>query len=145
MVSELDDALDELSGPGTISVDRDGHRAEVDVVDADRLGVSIRRLRVERERPVDVVDEAHALPERLRSLPERVRAVEIDPHLGGSVLRTEPDDLRDDEFFEVQVRPDHTEVRRTRVTDDGDRQGADFTLTRQQLDRLIDEAAGPRS
>jgi len=138
----LDEALDALEGQGTIEVERTGGRAEVDVVDADRLGVSVRRVKVTRDAPVDVAEEAAALPERIRALPERVEPVEVAPKLGGARLRTRPEDLRGDEFYEVDVTPHDTEVRRTRVDEHGDRAGTDFTLTRDQLDRLIDEAAG---
>ena len=40
----LDEALDALpEGTGTVSIDRDGNDAEVDVVEADRLGVRVPR------------------------------------------------------------------------------------------------------
>lgn len=145
MNRELDQALDALpEGGGTVEVDRGTHAAEIEVSDADRLGVSVRRVRVRRQEPLDVAHEALVLPERLRALPERVRAVEVDPGLGGARLRTDPDELRGDGYFEVDVEADATEIRRTRLGDGGEREATDFTLTREQLDRLIDEAAGPR-
>ncbi|MCA9489638.1 MAG: hypothetical protein KC621_06930 [Myxococcales bacterium] len=135
----LDDALDALPAEGgTADVDRGGHRARVDVVEADRLGVRIRKLEVERDEPLDVAHEARDLPERMRSLPDRVAPVEIAPSLGGARLRTRPEDLRGKEYYEVDVEPLRTTVRRTRATEDG-REPADFTLTREQLERLIDE------
>jgi hypothetical protein len=139
-MTALDRALDAFDGPGQVTVERGGHDATIDVLDADRLGVRIRGLRVRCEQPRDVVDEAAALPDRLRALPDRVRAVEVDPALGGASLRSIPEEMRGD-YFEVDVRPHETEVRRTRVVD-GERQPADFTLTREQLDRLIDQVAG---
>jgi len=144
-VDELNDALDALDGSGTIDVARPGGRAQVDVVDAGRLGVSVRRVKVHRDQPVDVVEEAAALPERLRALPDRIAPVEVDPVLGGARLRTRPDDLRGADYFEVDVQPHDTEIRRTLVGDDGERASADFTLTREQLERLIDQAGGPMS
>ncbi|MCB9686289.1 MAG: hypothetical protein H6735_14700 [Alphaproteobacteria bacterium] len=138
-MSGLDDALDALPADGgTAEVQRGDHRARVDVVEADRLGVRIRKLEVERDQPVDVAREARELPERLRSLPDRVAPVEIAPSLGGARLRTRPDELRGKEYFEVDVEPTRTTVRRTRATEDG-REPTDFTLTREQLERLIDE------
>lgn len=138
----LDDALDGLKGrSGTIEVDRDAHSAEVDVVEADRIGVRVKGVRVRRDGPLDVAREAEALPDRLRSLSDPVSPVEVEPSLGGARLRGEPD--RDRRYFEVDVQPDYTDIRRTRVDDQGDRQEADWTMTRDQLDRLIDEAAGP--
>lgn len=142
-MKDLDEALDALpSGGGVVEVERPGHRARVDVVEADRLGVRIRKVDLERSAPVDVAREARELPERLRSLPDRVAPVEVAPALGGARLRTRPDELRGREYFEVDVEPLRTSIRRTRVTDDG-REPTDFTLTREQLDRLVDEAGGP--
>jgi hypothetical protein len=139
----LDDALDALpDGKGTVGVHRGDTDTEVDVVDTDRLGVKVRSVRVGRERPVDVVGEARRLPDDLRSLPDRIAPVEVDPALGGAKLRTRPDELRGGEFFEVDVEPRQTTIRRTRVGDDGGREPAEWTLTRDQLDRLIDEASG---
>ncbi|MBX2796932.1 MAG: hypothetical protein KTR31_04660 [Myxococcales bacterium] len=136
----LDEALDELEGPtGTVEVDTGSGQAEVDVVDVDRLGVRIRGVRVRREKEVDVKREAAALPERLRALPDRVQPVEVAPELGGARLRSPPD--RRQEYFEVDVAPDGTDIRRTRVDSDGERHPVDWTMTRDQLDRLIDEAS----
>jgi hypothetical protein len=141
--ASLDDALDALDeGGGTVEVDRDAGTAEVDVIDVDRLGVRVRRVKVTRDADVDVAAEADALPDRLRSLPDRVEPHEVSPELGGAILRTPEDDVRDNKFFEVDVRPRHTTIGRTEVGADGERRPADFTLSREQLDRLIDEAAG---
>lgn len=138
-MSGLDDVLDGLPEEGgTATVDRGDRRARVDVVEADRIGVRIRKLEVERDQPVDVAREARELPDRVRSLPDRIAPVEIAPSLGGARLRTRPDELRGREYFEVDVEPQRTTVRRTRATDDG-REPVDFTLTREQLERLIDE------
>ncbi|MEN0065500.1 MAG: hypothetical protein AAGA48_25375 [Myxococcota bacterium] len=139
--SPLDKALDGLKGtPGTIEVDRDNHAAEVDVVDVDRIGVRVRGVRVRRTGSVDVQREAAALPERLRSLPDPVEAVEVAPELGGARLRGTPD--REQRYFEVDVQPSHTDIRRTKVGEDGAREESDWSMTREQLDRLIDETAG---
>lgn len=139
--SRLDEALDALDdGDGTVSIDHQNGHAEVDVVEADRIGVRVREIRIERDRPIDVAGEANALPERMRSLPERVEPVEVAPELGGAVLRSEPHEER---YFEVAVEPTRTGIRRTRVDDEGTRHEEDWTMTRDQLDRLIHEAAGP--
>lgn len=91
---------------------------------------------------MDVVEEASRLPERLRSLPDRVAPVEVDRGLGGARLRTRPDELRGPDYFEVDVEPRRTSIRRTRLSEDGSRQPAEWTLSREQLERLIDEASG---
>lgn len=142
-MSTLNDALDAMpAGGGVIRVDRENSNAEVDVVDADRLGVKLRSVRIHRDKPVDIEIEAQALPERMHSLPHRVAPVEIAPTLGGARLRTKPDELRNNEYFEVDVEPSRTSIHKTRMEEDGTRSPADFTLTREQLDRLIDEASG---
>ncbi len=142
----LDGALDALPREGgEVEVQRGGCRAHVEVAEVDRLGVRVRKVEISRDQPVDVAREARELPERVRSLPERLAPVEVAPELGGARLRTRPEELRSTrggrEFFEVDVEPLRTTVRRSRVTEDG-RQPADFTLTRDQLDRLIDETRG---
>lgn len=140
----LDRALDALPrGGGTVSVDRPGGTAEVDVTDVDRLGVRVRAVRVNRAQPVEVGAEANALPDRVRALPDRVAPVEIAPELGGARLRTRPDELRGDGYFELDVEARRTTIRRTRVDADGQRAPGDWTMTRDQLDRLIDETSGP--
>jgi len=139
----LDDALDALPpGGGSVTVDRGGAKATVDVVDRDRIGVRVRGVRVDRERPVDVEREAATLPERLRALPERVAPLEVAPSLGGARLRTRPDELRGRGWFEVDIEPTRTSIRRTKVDEAGERSSADWTMTREQLDRLIDETEG---
>lgn len=141
--TDLDDMLDRVpAGGGTVSVQREGTRAKVEVLEADKLGVRVRGVEVTRGRPVDVSEEARALPERLRALPERVAPVEVDPTLGGARLRTRPEELRGREFFEVDVGVSRTSIRRTKVGEHGERMDTDWTMTREQLDRLIDETSG---
>jgi hypothetical protein len=132
----LDRALDTQTRGTVTAKDGDG-RAEADVVDVDRIGVRVRRVAVSAPRG-DVEALAKALPERLRSLPERVEPIEVSPKLGGAVLRTPVDQVREREFFEVEVRGDDVTVERWRATDAG-RERVDFDLTRKQLGRLVDE------
>jgi len=139
--STLDEALDTLDGAGTATVDGDGHTTEVDVTDVDRLGVKVREVRVRHDVPRDIVEEAHALPDRMRALPEKVRPIEVAPALGGARLRSEPRGSRGD-MYEVDVERDSTTIRRTVRDDDGGRRAEDFTLTREQLERLVGQAAG---
>lgn len=139
----LDEALDARGGAtGEIEVEHGGHKARVDVTDVDRLGVSVRGVRVEREASRDVAGEAAALPGRLRSVPETLAPVEVDPVLGGATLRTVPEEIRDREFTQVDVGPRHVELQRYKAQDGG-RDPVDFTLTRGQLRRLVDELDGP--
>jgi hypothetical protein len=136
----MDDALNGLGGkPGVIEAPTGcGGSAEVEVTDVDRLGVRVRRVTVSRA-PVGIAQEADALPERLRSLPERVAPFEVSPALGGARLRTVPKEIRGREFFDVDVEVARTTVTRTRITGDGDRESVDWTMTREQLERLVRE------
>ena len=74
--NSLDDALDSVpAGGGVVRVDRGNAEAEVEVIDVDRLGVKLRGVRINRGTPVDIAEEARALPERLRSLPDRIEPI----------------------------------------------------------------------
>jgi hypothetical protein len=141
--SALDGALDRAAGGGVVEVDRGSGRARVHVVEADRLGVKVSRVGVTRTAPVDVAAEAERLAGGVRALPDRLAPVEVAPALGGAILRTRPEDLRRREFFEVQVAPGETVVSRHRVDAEG-RTPVDFTLTRDQLDGLLDDLSGTR-
>lgn len=132
---ELDAALDAACSGGTArtrSAD-----VEVEVVEADRLGVRLRRVRVERAEPHDVESIAERWPRAVRELPDRVQPVEIAPGLGGATFRSDPDDRADDTFVEIEVRGAAAEVRRLRPTPSG-RRSEDWTMTREQLHRLVD-------
>ena len=140
------DALGQaVAEPGTISVDCGGTVAEADVKAAGPLGVRIDRLRVcpTTHGPVDLHQRATGIVERVRPGGERLDAVEVDPQLGGGVLRTTPDDIRDGRYFEVGIRPDgEAEVRRLQVDpDSGERTQTPFDLTRRQLEALVDGLA----
>jgi len=136
----LNEALDALDGAGQVVVNEVGGRTEVDVVEADKLGVRVRELHVARDTR-DVRSEAEALPDRLRAIPGRVVPVEVDPGLGGAILRTRPENMGRGRFFQLDVRPEQTGIRRFRVVD-GERTQEDFTLTREQLRDLVDEVRG---
>ena len=137
----LNDALDEMDEPsGEVYAELNGTQATVDVVAVDRLGVKVREIRVRRNEPFELVTECESLPERIRSLPHRVQPVEVDPTLGGGVLRSRPEEMRKKEFYQVDLSGDRSVgVRRYRVQSDGQRKQTDFTLTREQLGDLIDE------
>lgn len=137
----LDGALGKKGKTGEVVVEQGGAKAVVDVVDADRLGVRVRRVKVTHAEERDVASEAAALPERLRNLPEHVAPVEVDPGLGGAILRTRPEEMREREFYQVDVGKRDVEVRRFRAGDEG-REQADFTMTRGQLEKLVDEMDG---
>lgn len=137
---DLDAALDQLPPEGgTARIPSDHGETELDVAEVDRLGVRLRGVRVRHEAR-DLQQEVGRLPGALRDLGEDLQPVEVDPRLGGAVLRTRPDAMRAREFFEVGIRPDETEIRRYQVQEDGLRRSTDWTLTRDQLRRLVDAA-----
>ena len=135
----LDAALGAGGGTGRIAAAGDDGAAEIDAVAIGPIGVRVRAVRIGREVDVDVATEAAALPERVRVLSDRMVPVEVDPGLGGAVLRSHPDDMREREFWELDVRRRSTTVRKQRVMPDGQRETIDFTLTREQLGRLVDQ------
>jgi hypothetical protein len=137
----LDDELD-AQPDGTVRVSTDRAEAEIEVRRADAIGVRIGRVRLERDVPRDVVDEATRLGGALRSIPDRLAPVEVDRALGGAVLRSRPEDMRDREFYEVEVREREVEVRKHRIGDDGLREDTDWDVTREQLGRLLGELDG---
>lgn len=137
----LSEALDDLAGqPGTAVGQGPAGPVEVEVADVDRLGVRVSRVRVSHG-AVDIAVEAEDLPRRLRSLPDAVRPVEVAPTLGGARLRSVPRDQKDG-WFEVAVEPTETVVTRA-VRRGGERTAEDWTMTREQLDRLVKELAHP--
>lgn len=134
----LDHAIDDGSGPGPVVADLDGRSVEVDVVDVDRLGIRVRGVEVQRDRDYDVGGVAERWPSDLRELPDRVEPVEVEPGLGGATLRSRPDERRDDTFVEVEVRGDRARVRRMRAPRGGEREDVEWSVTREQLGRLVD-------
>jgi hypothetical protein len=134
--SAVDRALDHQRR-GRVGASEGERAAEVDVSEVGPIGVRVKRVAVRAPR-AGVAEVAEALPERLRSLGERVAPVEVDPRLGGATLRSRPEEMREREFFEVEVRGDEVSVERYRVGEDG-RAPVEFDLTRRQLRALVDE------
>lgn len=129
---EIRDALQ----PGTVSAEIEGRQAEVEVRDVDRLGVSVERIRVAGG-GARITEQATRLPDALRPLPERIVPVEVAPELGGAILRSDPADIVDREYFEVHSDANATTVERYQAHADG-RARVPFTLTHEQLGRVID-------
>lgn len=140
----LNRALD-ARDPDTTAVDvaAGTSRARVDVVEADRLGVRVRGVTVERGEAEPVDGAAERLASRVRSLPERLVPVEVDPGLGGAVLRSRPDEMRGRDFYQLEVDAEGRRgVTRQRPSPGGGREATDWTMTRDQLGRLLDELDG---
>lgn len=127
--------LDAELKPGRVEAEHEGRHAEVEVIDVDRLGARIGRIRVSGP-PGDLRARAEAVPGALeRGLGERLRPVEVAPELGGAVLRGAVDAGR---FYEVTVTPEAVDVQ---SIDRDSREARPFTLTREQLGRVVDGLA----
>lgn len=137
----LDDALDGAKADdGVVEVECEHGRAKLDVAKKGPIGVRVRQVDLSRSRSAEVGDEAARLGRELRALGEHVRPTEVAPALGGAVLRTDPEEMRNREFFEVGIAgADKTSVKRVRVSEEGERTAADWDMTREQLDRLLGE------
>ncbi len=139
----LGEALDgAISGRGRVEAeDAAGRRVRADVLDEDRLGVQIERLRVEA--PGGIPERVDRIAADLRPGGERLVPIEVDARLGGGVLRTRTDEMRGRRYFEVEVDAEGAGLGRYRVEEDGTRTAEPFTVTREQLGRLVDTLAGP--
>jgi hypothetical protein len=135
------EALDE-SPEGTVEATHGGASARVDVVASGPVGVRVRGVHVERGRDVAIEQAAAELPEQLaRVLPERVEAVEVDPGLGGAILRTSPGEMDGPRFVEVEVTGTRkVDIRRWTVGEDR-REPEEWAMTRDALGRLLDDLA----
>jgi len=116
-----------------------GSQAEADVVELDRLGVRLDRLKVQGA-SVGVGEAVQRLPDAFRSLPERIQPVEVATELGGAVFRSAPEDIRAREFFEVRTDGQGAELERWKVGTEG-RERIPFTLTRDQLRRVVEDVS----
>ena len=130
------------SGEGSVQVESDsGAVAQVDVLDSDRLGATVDRVRVTVPEAAPLQQQADAITGRVRELGGRLIPVEVDERLGGGRLRTRKKDLRGGRFFEVDLDGEGATVDRFKVGEDGGRSRQPYTLTREQLGRLVDDLA----
>ncbi|MSP54821.1 MAG: hypothetical protein EXR69_04330 [Myxococcales bacterium] len=146
-------ALDaEIVVQGVICVEHEGRRAEVEVVEADRLAVRVMRVRVVAGggaspaggagpaggRSESLHETATRLAEAFRGLPERMIPIEVSPTLGGAVLRSAPEDVRDREYFEARTDGRVTDLERIHAPAGEERRAVPFTLTRETLRRIVE-------
>jgi hypothetical protein len=129
--------------PGTVKAEADGRTVEADVHDCERIGATVGRVRVRQAGPGDVRRQAEALAGGLRGLGERIVPVEVEPDLGGAVLRSDPEDMVDGRFWEAQVGDGGREVgiERWKVDGEGQRTTEPVTVTRETLRRVVDGLA----
>ena len=142
----LSDALgDKLDLPGVktgaVEVETGTGRVQVDLADAARPGARIDRLRVSVPNAAPLETQAKGICRRLRHLPERLVPVEVDERLGGGVLRSDPADMRGKRYFEIGLDGTGATVERFKASPDGGREREPFTVTREQLGRLVDDLA----
>ena len=139
-IGELLDKKLDLPGveSGIVEVEGSGGVVQVDLVDVDRLGAQINRIgvRVPEAAPLEV--QAREICKRVRELGDRLVPLEVDERLGGGVLRSDPEELRGG-FYEVGLDGSGATVERYSVDGEGKRQRETFTLTRRQLERLVDD------
>ncbi len=127
---------------GPVTVEGPNGSARVDVVDVDRLGAKVDRVRVTVDDPAPLDRQARALARGLQDLDGGVTPVEIDDRLGGGNLRSPPEVLRRrGRYYQVDLDGESASVERYRVVDDGRRQRESFTMTHEQLERIVDELA----
>ena len=147
-------ALKNSSGAGKreIEVEHDGTTAKADVHGAGPYGSSIDRLTVvgpDIERSDEQKDrairrQARQIADDVTYLPERLREHEVEPGLGSAVLRSRPEEMRDREYGEVEVKGGReVEVSRYRYDPDKTRRDrVPQNYSHELLGRLTDDLGG---
>jgi hypothetical protein len=144
---KLIDAVKNSTGSGRreVEVDHGGATARAKIGGSGPYGSSIDELTVVRpgDGDGDIERQADDLVERLSYLPERIRKHEIAPGLGGGVLRSEPEDMRDREYQEIGLQGGHeARVRRYRYDPEaGERRAIPQNYAHETLERLADDLA----
>ncbi len=123
---------------GSVEVSGADGSVEVEIVELDGLGAKVDRVRVRVPTPSNLPQQAEKISEQVRGLGERLMPVEVDERLGGGVLRSKPEEMRGG-YYEVGLDGSGATVERYRVGDDGLREKKPFTVTREQLGRLVDD------
>jgi len=138
----LREALDQaVDGRGHHEAEVEGRKAEVEVRDADRIGVVIDRLKVTGPSE-DVRQRVERIGQSVRPGGEAVVPIEVDPGLEGAVMRTDPEHMRGGRFYQVDVTEHGAELTRQRRTEGGGREQEPFTVTREQLGDLVEGLGG---
>ena len=143
-MSRLSDALrDKLElpgvGDGPVVVDNELGSVEVDLSAKGPIGAKVQRVRVESRNPTDLGEQARRICDRVRGLGERLVPVEVDPRIGGAVLRSDPADMRGKRYFEVGLDGKGATLERYKAREGGGRDREPFEVTQEQLGRLVDD------
>jgi len=134
----LDDATRSEHAPGLLEASYGGARVQAEIVDVDRLGVIVERLRVQAGSG-DLEGQAERIAQTVRPAGQQLRAVEVDTRLHGGVLRTTAEHMVGGRFYQVGIDAQGAELTRHHKDEDGRRVRERFTLTREHLGRLVDE------
>ncbi len=144
-------ALKNSSGSGKreVEVEHDGTTARADVHGSGPYGSAVDRLTVvgpDRERTEEEAGEAVSrqaagIVERVTYLPERLREHEVDANLGGGVLRSRPEEMRDLEYHEIKLdRGRDAEISRYRYDRENTRRDRiPQHYSHEALERLADD------
>ncbi len=139
------------SGRRDVSAEHDGVEARARVEGSGPYGSSIDQLEVvapERDggggAGERVARQAERIERTVTYLPERLRREEVEPSLGGAVLRSRPEEMRGGEYYEFKLAGGReVDVRRHRVSADGrSRERIPQAHSHEGLERLVDDLAG---
>lgn len=143
---KLIDALKNSTGSGKrdIEVDHGGASAQARVRGSGPYGSSIDGLTVavpDGDGDADIERQADDLIDRLSYLPERIKKHEIAPGLGGGVLRSEPDDMREREYQEIKLNGGReADIRRYKYdSQERERHEIPQNYAHETLERLTDD------
>lgn len=144
-----DDLVDKLkrgtSGP--IEVTDGDVRATAEVGGSGPYGAELRGLKIERTSASgrDVAEATERaigrITERVQYLPERLEALEVDAASGRGILRTRRSQVRNQEYYEVDVQGgDRVDVHRYRFNREaGKRERVGDNLGHRVIGRLVDD------
>lgn len=124
---------------GTVEVTLPQGRARAEILDSGPIGARVRQLEVEVPDPAPPQTQAHRLSGRLPGLEEDLVPVEVDPGLGGGVLRTAPEQLGGGRYHELELRGGRARLHRP--SRERDQAAGELVLTRDALERLVDTLA----
>lgn len=137
----LDKALSQRVSENTVQAQDQGADVEAQVVDVDRLGARLERLSVHHPQGGDLMHQVETMPESLRALGAPLRPIEVEPSVGGAILRSDPDRKDDSRFWEVRIHDGGKEASLERFSvepSQGARTAEPFTLSREQLGKVVD-------
>ena len=113
------DAASRADGPaGVIQATHGDTSVQAEIVDVDRLGVVIERLKVQTGGG-DVARQAARVASSVRPAGQRLKAIEVDARLGGGVLRTTAEHMMGGRFYAVEIDPEGAELTRHRRDESG--------------------------